>query len=264
MSSLSSKAKRNIILLGIATIFTVIVLAGTMLFSMGANNAQAEDMNEARVNELVESYIDKNIGSIHTKLIKYMEDQQKNAQQQATEQAFTNPLPSHVREYNPSHGNSDAPITIVDYSEFQCPFCARSRTTVKEISKLYEGKVRFVFKHFPLEFHPDAIPAAAASYAANKQGKFWEYHDALFANQKNLSEKLYLKIAADLNLDMKKFDKDRKSDQAEKDIRQDMADGASIGVRGTPFFLVNGVPLSGAQPVEAFKAMIDKHLAKQN
>lgn len=263
MSTMSSEAKRNVVLLSIATLFTIIVLAGTVLFSMGTRDVQASNIDEARVNELVERYIDKNIGEIHTKLIKYIEDQQNGDQQQATADAFENPLPNLIRDWNPVRGADDAAITIVDYSEFQCPFCGRSRGTLDELAKRYEGKIRIVYKNFPLDFHPEAVPAAKAAYAANNQGKFWEYHDVLFANQQNLSDDLYVKTARDLGLDIEKFNADRNSAAAEEAVKQDAADGAEVGVRGTPFFLINGVPLSGAQPVAAFEAIIQQHLANQ-
>lgn len=264
MSNMSSEAKRNVVLLSIATLFTIIVLAGTVLFSMGTRDVMASNLDEARVNELVEQYIDKHIPDIHKKLIAYIEKQQNVDEQQATADAFENPKPEHIRDWNPILGPKDAAITIVDYSEFQCPFCGRSRATIKEVMKRYEGKVRHVFKNFPLDFHPEATPAAKAGYAANKQGKFWEFHDILFANQQSVGEELYLKAAKDLNLDIEQFNKDRNSDEAAEAVSQDAADGAEIGVRGTPFFLINGVPLSGAQPTAAFEAIIQQHLAKQN
>lgn len=261
MSTMSSEAKRNVVLLSIATLFTIIVLAGTVLFSMGTRDVQASNLDEARVNELVERYIDKNIGEIHAKLIKYIEDQQNGDQQRATADAFENPLPNLIRDWNPVRGADDADITIVDYSEFQCPFCGRSRGTLDELAKRYEGKIRIVYKNFPLDFHPEAVPAAKAAYAAHKQGKFWEFHDVMFANQQNLSDELYVKTARELGLDVEKFNADRNSDAAEEAVKQDAADGAEVGVRGTPFFLINGVPLSGAQPVAAFEAIIQQHLA---
>lgn len=263
MSTISSEAKRNAVLLSIATLFTVVVLAGTVLFSMGANNVQASNIDEDRVNELIANYIDKNIGDIHTKLITYMEKQQNAEQTQATEDAFENPKPTLIREWNPSRGaGENAKITIIDYSEFECPFCARSRGALNELMKRYEGDIRIIYKNFPLSFHEKAVPAARAAYAANKQGKFWDYHDVLFANQQNLGEDFYIQVANDLGLDITQFNKDRKSDASKDAVDQDTADGATIGVRGTPYFLINGVPLSGAQPVANFEEIIQQHFGK--
>ena len=263
MSNMSSEAKRNVVLLSIATLFTVIVLAGTVLFSVGTRDVQASNVDEARVNELIERYIDKNIGDIHTKLIKYIEDQQNGDAQRATEDAFSNPVEVTIRDWNPRRGAKNPKVTIVDFSEFQCPFCGRSRGTLDEIAKRYEGDVQIVYKNFPLDFHPEAIPSAKAAYAANEQGKFWEFHDILFANQQNLGEELYVKAAKEVGLDMAKFNEVRNSQAAEDAIKQDAADGAEAGVRGTPFFLIGGVPLSGAQPVSAFEAIIQRHLANK-
>ena len=262
MNHLSNLAKRNIVLMGAATLLTVVVLTGTILFNLG-NNAIAEDISEARINEIIDTYIDNNIGKIHQKLVDHMEQQQKQQQQQAAEDAFNNPQPLLIRDYNPIKGPEDAVITIVDYSEFQCPFCQRSRATLAELEKRYEGKIRFVFKHYPLPFHDEAIPAGRAAYAAHQQGKFWEYHDLLFDNAQNLGEALYIKLAQDLDLDMETFNKDRLSDASKEAVEKDAKDGAQVGVRGTPFFLINGIPLSGAQPVVNFLQIIERLLAEE-
>lgn len=262
MNQLSTPAKRNIVLLGAATLLTVVVLAGTILFNLG-NSVQAGNVNEARVNELIESYIDENIGDIHKKLVAYIEGQQKGQQAQQAEDAFKNPQPLLIRDYNPVKGPKDAEITIVDYSEFQCPFCARSRSTLDELESRYEGDIRIVYKHYPLPFHDEAVPAGRAAYAAHQQGKFWEFHDYLFANQKNLGDALYVEAATELGLDLDQFNVDRRSERAKEVVEKDAADGAQVGVRGTPFFLINGVPLSGAQPVANFERIIERVLEEQ-
>ena len=261
MSQLSTPAKRNIVLLGAATLLTVVVLAGTILFNLG-NNAQADKsadgMDEARVKTLIETYIDNNIAAIHKKLTAYMQEEQKRQQQQKTEDAFKNPKPELIRDYNPTKGPEDADITIVDYSEFECPFCGRSRSTLNQLEEKYAGNIRFVFKHYPLPFHDNAIPAGRAAYAAHQQGKFWEYHDKLFANQKNLGDAFYIQAAKELDLDIEQFNKDRKSEASKEAVEKDMADGKEVGVRGTPYFLINGVGLSGAQPLQNFERIIKR------
>lgn len=259
MTQLSTPAKRNIVLLGAATLLTVVVLAGAILFNTG-HSAQAEGVNQARVNELIETYIDENIGEIHKKLVAYMQEQQKGQQVRQAEDAFKNPQPLLIRDYNPVKGPEDAEITIVDYSEFQCPFCARSRGALDALEKRYEGNIRFVYKHYPLPFHDEAVPAGRAAYAAHQQGKFWEYHDILFDNQKKLGDAFYVEAAKDLGLDIDQFNTDRNSDKAKEVVEKDAADGAEVGVRGTPFFLINGVPLSGAQPVANFERIIERLL----
>ena len=264
MSTISSEAKRNVVLLSIATLFTIIVLAGTVLFSVGTRDVQASNVDEARVNELIERYIDKNIGDIHTKLIKYIEDQQNGDQQQATADAFENPLPNLIRDWNPTRGAKNADITIVDYSEFQCPFCGRSRGTLDELAKRYEGKIQIVYKNFPLDFHPEAVPAAKAAYAANKQGKFWEMHDKLFATQKSFKggdiDALMAGYAEELGLNMDKFKKDYNDPAVAKQVKDEMAQGSKVGVRGTPNFFINGTRLVGAQPFPKFEEAIEAAL----
>jgi protein-disulfide isomerase len=166
-----------------------------------------------------------------------------------------------VRPFNPVKGPADAPITIVEFSDFECPFCQRVQPNLKPIRDRYGARVRWVFKMFPLEFHSKAKPAAYAALAANKQGKFWEFADKIWAKQNYLSDQLYEQIAIELKLDMAKFKADKADVALQKHIATDMADGAKVGVQGTPFFLINGKPLSGAQPTEAFIEAIEAELA---
>ena len=128
--------------------------------------------------------------------------------------------------------------------------------------KTYPKDVRVVFKQMPLGFHKDALPAAKASLAAGKQGKFWEYHDVLFANYKKLKRPNLESYAKDLGLNMKKFVKDMDSPEVAAQVSADMAEAKRIGVRGTPNSFVNGVPVKGARPFEGFKKVVDQELAK--
>ena len=160
-------------------------------------------------------------------------------------------------------GDSDkALVTIVEFSDFQCPFCSRAANTVTEVEKAYGDKVRIVFKHTPLPFHDKAKPASMAAIAAGKQGKFWEFYDKCFANQQQLSEENFAAWAKELGLKMDKFDADRKSPEAAAQIDEDQALGQSVGVRGTPGFMINGHKLVGAQPLPMFKMLIDQELKK--
>ncbi len=159
----------------------------------------------------------------------------------------------------PEKGPKEAPVPMIVYSDSECPFCRRAETTVEEVLKAYAGKIRYVFRDYPLPFHAKARPAAVAADCANAQGKYWEYNQKLFAG--DLEPAGLKKIAADLALDAKKFDECvAKNDQ--KFIEQDLADGASVGVNGTPAFFINGRMISGAQPFEAFKEIIDEELAR--
>ncbi len=154
----------------------------------------------------------------------------------------------------------DALITIMEFSEFQCPFCSRVEPTVTKIMEEYKGKVRVFFRHNPLPFHKDAMPASKAAIAAGMQGKFWEMHKILFANQKKLKEENLLDYAKQIGLNVDKFKKDMALPEVEAQIKADQAEAAKFGARGTPGFFVNGRKIVGAQPFANFKKLIDELL----
>jgi protein-disulfide isomerase len=160
----------------------------------------------------------------------------------------------------PVFGDPNAPVTIVEFSDFECPFCSRGGNTVKELVKANPGKVKVVFKHYPLDFHKNAPLASQASMAAGNQGKFWEYHDLLFANQKALQRPDLERYAEQLGLNMDKFRADLDSPAAAKQLEMDKADGNAVAVRGTPHFFLNGSRMAGAQPLANFQAALDKEL----
>jgi protein-disulfide isomerase len=162
---------------------------------------------------------------------------------------------------DPSIGPVDAKITIVQFAEFQCPYCGSARESLDQVQKNYPGQVRFVFRDFPLGFHDRAIPAAVAANCAEKQEKYWEVHDALMTNQRALEDADLERVAREAKLDMDKWQACRKDPAMEAEIKKDMEDGAKAGVTGTPAFFVNGVFLNGALPYERFKAVIDRELA---
>ncbi len=161
----------------------------------------------------------------------------------------------------PSDGPANAKVTIVEFSDFQCPFCSRGSSIMKQVKKAYGNKVRLVFKHLPLNFHKDAHLAAQASMAAHAQGKFWAFHDKLFANNRNLKKADLQKYAKQLGLDMKKFNAALNSGKYKKYVDNDLAEAGRVGANGTPTFFINGVSLVGAQPFDRFKSMIDAALA---
>jgi len=163
----------------------------------------------------------------------------------------------------PSRGADQAAITIVEYSDFQCPYCKKARPTLKQILDTYGTQVRHVFKHFPLSFHRQAINAHKAVAAAREQGKFWEMHDLIFDDPGNLSPEKMREHAATLGLDLEKYDEAYASERIAKVIEDDLAEGRSVGVRGTPAFFVNGKYMAGAQPFEAFKREIDEALKEE-
>src|SRR5450432_1851087 len=160
----------------------------------------------------------------------------------------------------PVKGSSSAKVTIVAFSDFQCPFCSRAVPTLKQVEDTYKDKVRIVFKQLPLPFHDKAELAAEASLAAHDQGKFWEYHDKLFANQQALDRPALEKYAEDIGLNMGKFKAALDSGKFKQQVADDSKQGGSVGATGTPTFFVNGHSLVGAQPFEKFKEMIDQEL----
>ncbi len=161
---------------------------------------------------------------------------------------------------SPMKGSPKAPVTIVVFSDFQCPFCGRAEPTVKQVEDEYKDKVKVVWKNQPLPFHPNAMPAAKAAMAAYKQGKFWEMHDKLFSNQQGLGDAIYAQYAKELGLDMAKFNADLSSPEIQASIQKDMQQGGSLGANGTPTFFINGRQLVGAQPIDQFKQIIDDEL----
>lgn len=165
-------------------------------------------------------------------------------------------------------GDKNAPVTMVEFSDYECPFCGRYFTqTYPQIEKNYieTGKVKLVFRDFPLGIHPDAPVAANAAECVREQGgddMYFKYHDMLFTNQTALGVDKLKEYASSLSIDQKKFAACVDSNKFKDEIDKDIADGTKYGVRGTPDFFINGVPISGAQPYEVFKAAIDKELAK--
>jgi protein-disulfide isomerase len=162
----------------------------------------------------------------------------------------------------PSRGAANAKIAIVEFSDFQCPFCGRVTPTLEQILENYGDDVRVVFKHLPLRIHPKAPAAHAAAEAAHRQGKFWEMHDLIFANQSQMSEAKYVEYAQQIGLDVERFKRDMASDEVKAKVDADVAEASRLGVTGTPGFFVNGRFLSGAQPYAAFEALIDEELGR--
>lgn len=165
-----------------------------------------------------------------------------------------------VREQDHVRGNSDAPVTIVEYSDFQCPFCQRFHPTVKRILDDYPNQVNWVYRHFPLGFHENAQPAAEASECAAEQGKFWEFADGLFENQSKLGNAFYKELAQDLGLNAEQFDNCVSSRKYKDIVEADYQEGIKDGVTGTPGSFVNGEQVSGAVPYETLKAIVERAL----
>jgi len=186
--------------------------------------------------------------------------------------APTGPVRASVADA-PTLGRADAPVTLVEFSDYQCPFCQRFfATTLPALKKDYidTGKLRFVYRDFPLEMHPHAREAAVAAHCAGEQGKYWEMHDALFQYQAALAPAQIAERARALGLDSSRFDQCLTSGRHTASIERGLADGAAAGVQGTPGFVVGktqpgdtiqGTPIRGAQPLETFRRIIEQLLA---
>ena len=169
-------------------------------------------------------------------------------------------------EGSPAIGPKDAPVKIVEFTDYQCPFCGRARPTVNQILDTYKGKVRYVLRDFPLSFHKDSFKAHEASHCAADQGKYWELNKKFFENQKEIKIEDIKKHATDLKLNMTTFNQCLDSGKYASKVSADQQYGESVGVSGTPAFFINGRMLSGARPFASFKEIIDDELreAKRN
>ncbi len=163
---------------------------------------------------------------------------------------------------DPSKGPAKAPITIVEFSDFQCPYCSRAETTVAEVLKKYGEKVRLVFRDYPLSFHQNANIAAQASECAEEQGKFWEMHGAMFANQAKLAANDLVETAATIGVEKDKFKTCLDSGKYKDEVQKDFEDGQKAGVTGTPTFFINGIPMVGARDVNSFSEIIESELER--
>ena len=194
-------------------------------------------------------------------------EKQAEQEKKSRDEEFKNPLKPVIEDGRVIFGKKDAPITIVEYSDFQCPYCSRGYQTVRQVRKEYGDKVRVIFKHLPLDFHPMAMPAAKYFEAIAKQSpeKAEKFHDAMFENQaqmKDKGEKLFEEMAKKIGgLDLKKIQADLKDEKIASRIAADMEEARKFNMSGTPGFIINGVSLRGAYPFPEFKSIIDQHLS---
>ncbi len=192
----------------------------------------------------------------------YQEQQQ---QQQKLAEEFGRQLRENPRAVigdSPQLGSNALRLILVEFSDFQCPFCARAHDTLKQFMAEHGKEVTLVYKHLPLtSIHPEAMAAARAAWAAHRQGKFWEFHDELFANQSQLGDEFYVATAEKLGLNVEKFNRDRRSRAAERAVQRDLELASQLGIDGTPHFILNGLSFSGAQPLEVFEQTLQQ--AKQ-
>lgn len=184
----------------------------------------------------------------------------ETAEKKVYEGYFKNPLKPAIDDETLILGEKDARYTLVEYSDFQCAYCASAYNTVKELRKKHGNDMRFILKHLPLPFHPQAMLAAQwfEAVAIQSPEKAWKFHDILFENQDKLGVDFFKKTAQDLGVDAAKSEKDAESQAVKNRIAADMEEAKKYGFNGTPGFLLNGIPVGGAYPVEHFEGIIKK------
>jgi len=228
---------------------------------------------DAEVQALYDQYKD-NLGDtpieqVRDRLVEYLNQQKGAARQEEFLGELKKKYPTTITLRPPKRdvqvgsrvrGPADAPVTIVEFSDYECPFCKRAEASVHQVLETYGDKVRFSYRDYPLEFHASARTAAEAAHCANAQGKFWEYHDKLMASS-DLQVSTLKGTADAVGLNREKFDKCLDSGEFKSAVEKEIAAGSAAGVNGTPAFFINGRMLDGAQPFEAFRDVIEEELS---
>ncbi len=168
-----------------------------------------------------------------------------------------------IAEGTPTRGPASAPIVLVEYTDYQCPYCAKAQPTIDAVMARYDGQVRHVFKNLPLPMHPQAQLAGEAALCAQDQGLYWEFHDWLFANQRTMNRDSMMAQAAAMNMDVELFGACIAQETYREKVDADMREARGFGITGTPGFMINGRVLTGAQPFESFEAIIDEELTRK-
>lgn len=252
-----------------------LALAASVVLAITACAPSAKQLKEAVEKDpsIVFTAIEKHPDKFIEVVMKAQQEAQKVAGERAQEEEkkqrdeeYANPLKPEIDETRVIFGNKSAPITIVEFSDFQCPYCSRGYQTMKQVQKEYGDKVRIVFKHLPLDFHPLAMPAARYFEAIAQQSpeKAEKFHDMIFENQGMLKDKgegYFAEATKKVGADLKKVQAALKDEKIQKRIDADMEEARKFNMSGTPGFIINGVSLRGAYPFPAFKEIIDKHLA---
>ncbi|HJP19124.1 MAG TPA: thioredoxin domain-containing protein [Nitrospinota bacterium] len=243
-------------------ILLVFFAAGTASGESLEKSALKEEVRELLRNnpEIILDILQENDVLLFEMMRKAATKKQNLAENQRILNEIRNPFKPKIEKDRPVRGNPNAPVTIVAYDDFQCPYCAMAAKTLDQIMEKYKGKVRLILKHNPLDFHKQALPAALYYEAIAKQDKqkAWKFHDLAFSQQASLAigEKTLKKFAASLDVDTKRLESDVKNPAIKSIVERDMNEAKKFGFRGTPTFLINGVSLKGAAPEERFSEII--------
>jgi len=254
----------------VAILFSILVF---LMPSMSSANELKDDVREILKNNpsILVDVINENPGIIIEALQNASKKaqalnaaQREQADKRKRDAAFSNPLKPVIRNDEAIRGTRGAPITIVEYSDFQCPYCAKGNETVQALMKKYKGKIQFIYKHLPLSFHSEAKNTARYYEAIRMQSNklAFKFHDNVFADIKKLheGEKALIALAKKSGVNMKKLQKTliNKNDVINSRIQQDISEAAKFNFQGTPGFLVNGIPVKGAYPLEYFDGIIEE------
>lgn len=245
-------------------IFTTLALA--LLFSSCVNEKNVGEILKKHPEILQEAIKADPAGFILT-LQEAAAEAKDSMEKKKFEKSFDDRLEPTITEEDAWFGDKDAPLVLVEYSDFECPYCSRGFSTMKQFVDKYKGKVKFIYKHLPLSFHKHAMLAAQYFEAIKLQSmeKAFKFHDEVFKNQRSLKngEKFLKKEAEKVGADMKKLAADLNSDKVKNKIKKDMAEAAKFQIQGTPGFVLNGIPIRGAYPISHFE-MIVEELKKRN
>jgi len=230
------------------------------VFMAASFSAQASAMDKAEVETIVKEYIKNHPEDMAQSLQKFSEAQRDKQEDEAFMKALAEKALVHVAGA-PSLGPDNAQFTLVEFSDFQCPYCARAVGTVKEFLKKNQGKIRLVFRNMCLPNHAKAQDAAKAAIAAGEQGRFWDFREKLMASQAEWSSSadhkhIFVKYAKEMALDAGRFEKDMAKPDYQKKIDEDMTHAGNLGVNGTPTYFLNGVRITGARELAYFDKVL--------
>jgi protein-disulfide isomerase len=259
--------------------FKGLILTSIFVFMVGG--CTSEKQLKEQVKKIIKEDPEIIISAVESKPVQFMEALQKAAKNAQAEMAkqreeeetkqleenYSNPLKANVRSDESIRGDKNAPLELIEYSDFECPYCARGYETVTELMKKYGVQIKFMYKHLPLSFHQNAMIASQYYEAIRLQSneKAWEFHDEIFKNQAKLKggEEFLKGLAKKLKVDMTKLSKDINSEAVLNRIKEDQEEAAKFGFQGTPGFLINGIPVKGAYPSSHFDGIIEE-LKKRN